>query len=262
MRDNAPSAKRIWLGIQAYRWLALVHVFIMLLLNATKAVPPQRGWFLFVLALIYTGIVMLLRDTILENNSCWLPFLAIDLLVCGMLQTFGGGWRSAWYLYSFNPILVAAFLYHIEGALVTAAISSLLYLLSVTINGQGLLNRLLARNLDDLISNLFSYFLCGVIFAYPCILFDRLIKTRLELAKAHENLESSKRQLSILYKASPLTKREIEVLKLLAESKSNREIAAELFISEETVKSHVKKIFRKLNLKSRTEAASFFWQLD
>ncbi|MCL0073017.1 ABC transporter ATP-binding protein [Dehalococcoidia bacterium] len=72
----------------------------------------------------------------------------------------------------------------------------------------------------------------------------------------------SQRRLSKPNETSPLTRREIEILKLLAISKSNPEIAEELRISEETVKSHIKKIFRKLGLKSRTEAGSYFWQRD
>ena len=53
-----------------------------------------------------------------------------------------------------------------------------------------------------------------------------------------------------------LTAREIEVLQRLAAGKSNKEIGAELFISEGTVKSHVKGIFTKLDVVSRTEAVS------
>jgi two-component system NarL family response regulator len=53
-----------------------------------------------------------------------------------------------------------------------------------------------------------------------------------------------------------LSAREIDVLKLMAEGKSNKEIGARLFISEGTVKSHVKGIFGKLNVISRTEAVA------
>ncbi|HYZ71501.1 MAG TPA: response regulator transcription factor [Chthoniobacterales bacterium] len=53
-----------------------------------------------------------------------------------------------------------------------------------------------------------------------------------------------------------LSDRELEVLRLMANGKSNKEIAATLFISEGTVKSHGKSIFAKLNVASRTEAVT------
>ena len=53
-----------------------------------------------------------------------------------------------------------------------------------------------------------------------------------------------------------LTQRETEVLRLLAGGKSNKEIGKGMFISETTVKSHVKSIFAKLGVLSRTEAVA------
>jgi DNA-binding NarL/FixJ family response regulator len=54
-----------------------------------------------------------------------------------------------------------------------------------------------------------------------------------------------------------LTAREREVLRLLAEGRSNRDIAAQLFISAGTVKAHVANILAKLDLPSRTAAAAY-----
>ena len=52
-----------------------------------------------------------------------------------------------------------------------------------------------------------------------------------------------------------LTPRELEVLRLLARGRSNRQLAAELFVSEKTVKTHVSSILAKLRLGDRTQAA-------
>ena len=54
-----------------------------------------------------------------------------------------------------------------------------------------------------------------------------------------------------------LTERETEVLRQLALGKSNKEIGSSLFISETTVKTHVKNIMQKLGVPSRTQAALY-----
>lgn len=59
-----------------------------------------------------------------------------------------------------------------------------------------------------------------------------------------------------------LTPRETEVLRLLAHSLNNREIGARLFITENTVKNHVRNILEKLQVHSRTEAAIYAVRAD
>jgi NarL family two-component system response regulator LiaR len=55
----------------------------------------------------------------------------------------------------------------------------------------------------------------------------------------------------------PLTEREVEVLKLVAQGRSNQEIAEALVISEATARTHVSNILHKLHLASRTQAALY-----
>jgi DNA-binding NarL/FixJ family response regulator len=59
---------------------------------------------------------------------------------------------------------------------------------------------------------------------------------------------------------SALTPREQEVLELLAEGHSNREIAAKLFIAPKTASVHVSNILAKLGASSRTEAAAIAYR--
>jgi ATP/maltotriose-dependent transcriptional regulator MalT len=59
-----------------------------------------------------------------------------------------------------------------------------------------------------------------------------------------------------------LSGRELEVLRLVAAGRSNREIAAELVISEHTVARHVQNIYRKLDLSSRAAATAFAFEHD
>jgi two-component system NarL family response regulator len=57
--------------------------------------------------------------------------------------------------------------------------------------------------------------------------------------------------------APALTARELEVLKLVARGMTNREVAEKLFISDNTVKNHVRNILEKLHLHSRVEAVMY-----
>jgi len=59
--------------------------------------------------------------------------------------------------------------------------------------------------------------------------------------------EGSRRELTI-------TRRELEILELIASGMSNREIAEKLFVSENTVKTHSSRLFDKLGAKRRTQA--------
>ncbi|MGE5553689.1 MAG: response regulator [Betaproteobacteria bacterium] len=73
-------------------------------------------------------------------------------------------------------------------------------------------------------------------------------KVTSEVAAAGDALAGSRVQL---------TARETEILRLIAQGASNREIAQRLFISEKTVKNHVSSLLRKLELEGRTQAAIF-----
>ncbi|MEN1759731.1 response regulator transcription factor [Anoxynatronum sibiricum] len=57
-----------------------------------------------------------------------------------------------------------------------------------------------------------------------------------------------------------LTKREYEILTLIADGLNNREIANTLFISEKTVKNHVSNIFKKIKVNDRTQAAIYAYR--
>jgi LuxR family maltose regulon positive regulatory protein len=63
-------------------------------------------------------------------------------------------------------------------------------------------------------------------------------------------------RLAVVTGSGLLSDRELDVLHLMSKRKSNKEIAAELYISYETVKNHAKSIYRKLDVHSRREAVA------
>jgi len=81
----------------------------------------------------------------------------------------------------------------------------------------------------------------------------------LEELGAHPDLERLAR-LAGAPRPGGLSRRESEVLTLVAAGKTNRAIATELFISEKTVARHVSNIFTKLGLSSRAEATAYAYE--
>jgi DNA-binding NarL/FixJ family response regulator len=82
----------------------------------------------------------------------------------------------------------------------------------------------------------------------------------LEELAAAPDLERLARLAGSSRPEGPLSRREREVLALVATGKTNRAIAAELFISEKTVARHVSNIFTKLRLSSRAEATAYAYR--
>ena len=60
---------------------------------------------------------------------------------------------------------------------------------------------------------------------------------------------------------SPLTRREKEILLLVAQGLSNKAIAETLFLSQKTVRNHITHILEKLELTRRTELARYAWEM-
>ncbi|MCM3770441.1 MULTISPECIES: response regulator [Priestia] len=77
---------------------------------------------------------------------------------------------------------------------------------------------------------------------------------------AFQILKEFPQETSITKPDTPLSARELEVLQLVAKGLSNRDISAQLFISEHTVKSHLKNILSKLHLENRVQLTSYAFQ--
>ncbi|MBE9242737.1 response regulator transcription factor [Synechocystis salina] len=76
-----------------------------------------------------------------------------------------------------------------------------------------------------------------------------------EIQTAFQHSPSSPTVPALAMADNPLTKRELEILALVARGKSNQEIADELYIAPGTVRVHIHTILRKLEVRDRTQAA-------
>jgi ATP/maltotriose-dependent transcriptional regulator MalT len=83
---------------------------------------------------------------------------------------------------------------------------------------------------------------------------DRLEPGGTESAPAEPTDATEEASSSTPPLVEPLTEREAEVLKLLASGRTNREIAADLFVTVGTIKAHTSNIYAKLQARNRTEA--------
>jgi DNA-binding NarL/FixJ family response regulator len=81
--------------------------------------------------------------------------------------------------------------------------------------------------------------------------------TRRVIVRLGSSLKRSRRQL-----AEPLTERETQILRMVVEGSSNKAIANRLGLGEGTIKSHLRNIYRKLQVRTRAEAAAQAVQLD
>ena len=94
--------------------------------------------------------------------------------------------------------------------------------------------------------NLIHYFAIGTTFLLiiVSILFSLIFKTEEKESSVDVGRQLMKKKL---------TSREIEITTLLLTGKSNKDIAAVLFVEESTIKSHLKSIFKKMNVNNRNQ---------
>jgi len=107
-------------------------------------------------------------------------------------------------------------------------------------------------------------------FLIKTMLGDELVDNLRRIALGHAVIHPTiaRRVLSVVRRTNtpkvdpfePLSERERMVLQELAKGRSNSRIAASLFISEKTVKSHVSSVLAKLDLEDRTQAVAFAWR--
>jgi DNA-binding NarL/FixJ family response regulator len=89
---------------------------------------------------------------------------------------------------------------------------------------------------------------------------DALLDPSVTRAVIDEYARKPRRREDLAHKLDDLTPRELEVLRFLARGLSNAEIAAELVVSDGTVKTHVARVLQKLDLRDRVQAVIYAYE--
>ena len=144
-----------------------------------------------------------------------------------------------------NPIDILS---KYQKTLLGVAIFLTLFAVSITINKEGV-----NLNFKNYPSIMILMVAIGIILA---IIYIRIDKYKIDNLSYHIETLSTEQQTNKKSLISELTARQKEVYELIISGKSNKEIMANLYIEQSTLKSHINQIYKKLNIKSRRELKS------
>lgn len=172
---NAPQVFRLLVW---YRWLSLIPTMLQLATGGRDDGLRLALGTAVALNVVITAGAGPLNAALLRRP--WL--LVVDLSLCGGLIWLSGGRDTAFYLYSFSPILAAAFFFQWRGALLSAAGMAAWFILS------GLGARQAGLSVTSLVLYLVGYFLLAGTFGYATTLLAALSETHAELDRTHRDL--------------------------------------------------------------------------
>lgn len=229
-------------GLVSLYWAVPYIVAILLMRNSKRAKSSY---------ILYLGMAMIVFSFIsfmlLGRNS--MDYIIVNTLMlgaCGIFDLFWWSIIGEILEYSSNPVKVF-------GIGLSANVFGVLSgdLIGIGVSSMGLQ--------DSEITVIALVVICLTLALLPSLnrQLSLLIKEHVYLT-TYDNMSRSKKT-DIIQKTkvlAPLTERESEVLGLILAGKSNREISEELFISESTVKTHVRNIYSKYDVSKRAELIS------
>jgi DNA-binding CsgD family transcriptional regulator len=113
-----------------------------------------------------------------------------------------------------------------------------------------------------LVPQFFYYIVPSVFFISPLIQLLFIKKYLGQFYISHPLFYKPKMDLSSVYKTFGITEREKEIIELICQGKSNREIQEALYISLQTIKNYIYNIYQKLNVRNRVELTNLISQLS
>jgi signal transduction histidine kinase len=189
-----------------YRWLSLVLPLFFILVEGPAQAPSLVA--VFLTAAFSNLLITLFPLQLNQMLRRWPILLIVDLAFNAALLAATGYWRSPYSLYSFSPLLAAAYFFEVRGALLAAAVLNGFFLTGIQFSGQ-------SPDWLVVVIQGVGYFVIAGVFGYQPVLMARLRVTRDDLERAHRDLEIIHQLTLSLQSAADVNEVEERVLEVV-----------------------------------------------
>lgn len=254
MNNGIPNMEKNLSYLVILRWAALAQVAVLYIFGANIG-----SLLIFLATVCYCLILTHYGKRVMDIIRNRPALLLLDLLIAGMLIWFtGGNSKSPYFIYAFTCLMVLPFFMDLGKSLLSTAGFSVLYTTGLFIDSRNIPDIVLHQDMDTLISNYVAFFLTTIFFGRPAFVIRNIEKTLRDTAVIKEHLIETDNLIAATSNPKSLSARELEVIELLMEGKTNTQIAEDLYISEKTVKNHLYCAYKKLGVASRSEVILHF----
>lgn len=244
---SSSTTRKIWDYLLWYRLATLAYVAILGI-----ALLPISKWLLMT-AVAYNAIIYIFRRGMYAQIQERPYLLGLDFMATALF-IYAEGPETPYYLYSYATLLTGSLLYSYRGAIIFAGSQFMVFTISIFMHGFDL--NVYRSSGEHLITYASFYLIAALGVAYIAELAQSLDKAKLAEKSIGAELNNAKKCLALSLMINKLSLRETQVLTLSASGKSVEQIAGELGISNNTVKSYLKRTYEKLNISSKPELVS------
>ncbi|HZD59344.1 MAG TPA: helix-turn-helix transcriptional regulator [Anaerolineae bacterium] len=243
-----PAKQITTLYLLRYRLLALAYVAFL----ALSGLRDISG-VLLAFAIIYTALLLKFRSIIINELQSRPYLIVLDVLISYYFVFASNIYETPYFLYSLAPLMLGGFLFGYRSAFLLSGIEGFLLVVAAKWSGYSF-SKIFGETGESVITYFFFYFFVAIIMAYLSDLLDKLEIANKRKETAESGLREAKKCLELSLVINQLSLREMQVLTLSSEGKTIDKIAAELEISNNTVKTYLRRIYEKLGVSSKKEA--------
>jgi DNA-binding CsgD family transcriptional regulator len=242
-------------AIVAIRWLTLINVVV---LNFVWTKP--WSFQIFAVIVTYNLFITVSWNKLSVLAKKYPQLLMIDLTIAlAALWFTGTSWKSPYYPYCLLSLTTTIFFMGLKKGLYALFYVASLYTAGILLNAQVRHEMLTRNNEIYLFSSYLGFILTAVFFGLPANIVHQIEKEQEEINQVEGHIKQAKSLIDSIDKSeAELSNRELEILEKLSQGKTNKQIAEELHLSENTVKNHLYRIYKKMGVNSRTAAIIYY----